>query len=129
MATTPNFISAPRISQVNVATANTAIDGTGTITELISGGTDGTRVLEIVAQCAATSAAALVNIFLSTNGGTTYRLFDSITIGATTASNTVAARRATLTYSNLVLADANHRLGVTTTISQSTNVHALGGNL
>jgi len=129
MASAPSFIGAPRVAQVNVATANTAIDGSGTITELIAGGSNGTRVLEIVAQAGATVAAGLINVFLTTDGGSTWRLFDSITVAALTASNTVGARRNTVTYSNLVLSGASVRLGVTTTISQSVNVHALAGDL
>jgi hypothetical protein len=129
MATSPAFIATAVIGSVNVSTANTAIDGSGTITALLTGAATGTRVLEIDAQCAASSAAALVNVFLSTDSGTTWRLFDQISISAATVSNTVKANRNTTTYANLVLKDATHRLGVTTTISQSTNVIVLGGDL
>lgn len=129
MAASPSFIGTPRVATVNVATANTAIDGTGTITTLITGAATGTRVLEIDAQCAASSAAALINVFLTTNGGSTWRLFDQITITAASASTTVKANRNLATYANLVLPDANASIGVTTTISQSTNVIALGGDL
>jgi hypothetical protein len=129
MANTPSFIGTPRLSTVNVSTANTAIDGTGTITELIVGASTGTRVLEINAQATATTAAALVNIFITTDGGSTWRLFDQITISAATPSNTVKGNRNIATYANLVLPNANTRLGVTTSISQSTNVIALAGDL
>lgn len=129
MAVNPQFINTPRIAMANVATANTAIDGTGTITEVIAGATGGTRVLELVVKLAATSAAAQVNLFLTTDGGTTWRCFDSITVAAATVSTTVASNRTSRTYSNLVLASSSHRVGFTTTIAQSTNVIALGGDL
>jgi hypothetical protein len=129
MASAPSFIGTPRLTTVNIATANTAIDGTGTITSLITGASTGTRILELNAQCGATSAAALVNIFISTDSGTTWRLFDQITITAASQSATVKANRNIATYANLVLPNASARLGVTTTISQSTNVIALGGDL
>lgn len=129
MAANPSFIGTPRYEHVNVATANTAIDGTGTITTLITGASTGTRVLEINTQCAATSAAALVNLFITTNGGTTWRLFDQITITAATVGNTVKANRNLATYANLVLPNTSTSIGVTTTISQSTNVIAMGGDL
>lgn len=128
MATSPAFIGTPRIGITTVSTANTAIDGTGTITTLITGAATGTRVLEVDTQCAATSAAALVNLFLSTDGGTTWHLFDQITITAATSSATVKANRNLATYANLILPDANARLGCTTTISQATKVVALGGD-
>lgn len=129
MAVNPQFINTPRIDMANTATANTAIDGTGTITQVLQGATGGTRVLEINVKCAATSAAAVVNIFLSTDSGTTWRLFDSIAVTAATVSTTVPSFRLSRTYSNLVLASSAHRVGFTTTIAQSTNVISLGGDL
>lgn len=128
MASSPQFINTGVVASVNVASANTALDGTGTITQLVSGASGGTRILEIVAKCAVTSVAAQVGIFISTDSGSTWRLFDQLTIGAATVSTSVASNRVSRSYTNLVLADATQRLGVTTTISQSTNVIALGGN-
>jgi hypothetical protein len=113
----------------NTASANTAIDGTGTITEVIQGATGGTRVLELVVKLVATSAAAQVNLFLTTDSGTTWRCFDSITVTAATISTTVASFRNSRTYSNLLLASSAHRVGFTTTIAQSTNCIAFGGDL
>lgn len=129
MASNPSFLSTARYAAVNVSTANTAIDGTGTITSLLTGVAAGTRVLEIDVQCAATSAAALVNIFISADSGTTWRLFDQITVSAATASNTVKANRNFVSYTNLILPGTTFVLGVTTSISQSTNVIVLGGDL
>ena len=129
MATAPAFIETPCAAAVNVATANTAIDGTGTITELIAGAASGTRVLEVTAKCAATSAAALVNVFLSTDSGSTWKLIDTIAVSAVTVSNTVPSHKGTILFQNLILPSSAYRLGVTTTISQSTNVVALGGDL
>lgn len=129
MATSPSFIGTPRMGSASVSTANTAINGTGTITTLITGAASGTRILEITAQCAATSAAALVNIFISTDSGTTWSLFDQISISAATVSNTVKGNRNTSVYSNLILPSTTHRIGIATTITQNTNVFALGGDL
>jgi hypothetical protein len=129
MAANPAFISTARLTSVNVSTANTAIDGTGTIATLITGVTAGTRVLEIDVQCAATSAAANVNIFLSTDSGTSWKLFDQIAVTAATQSATVKANRNFTVYTNLVLPGTTYVLGVTTSVSQSTNVIALGGDL
>jgi len=129
MATSPAFVSTPRIGRANLSTANTAINGTGTIETLLIGVAAGTRVLEINTQCSATSAAALVNIFLSLDSGTTWSLFDQVTISAATSSNTVKANRNLATYINLVLPDANVRLGCATTISQATQVWALAADL
>jgi hypothetical protein len=128
MATNPAFIGTPRLSVASLSAANTAIDGTGTITALIAGAATGTRVLEINMQCSATAAAALVNIFVSTDSGSTWTLFDQIAVTAATVSNTVKGNRNIATYTNLILPDATYRLGVTTTIAQATRVYALGGD-
>jgi hypothetical protein len=131
MAATPTFISTPRLSVVNVATANTARDGSGTIVELIAGVAAGTKVLEVVAQAAisGTVTAGMVTLFTSTDGGSTWRLFDEIAIAAASSAVAVKATRNTATYSNLVLIGTNHRLGAATTIAQSVNVAALAGDL
>jgi hypothetical protein len=129
MATNPSFISTPRIGRASLSAANTALDGTGTITELIAGVAAGTRILQIDAQCAATSAAALVNLFLSDDSGSTWTLFDQIGIVAATVSNTVKANRNFTLYTNLTLPSATWRIGCTTTIAQATRVYAFGGDL
>jgi hypothetical protein len=127
MATSPAFISTPRIGVASVSSANTAIDGTGTITDLLTGVTAGTRVLEINAQCSATSAAALINLFLY--DGANWHLFDQIAITAATVSTTVKGNRNFSTYTNLVLPSASWKVGCTTTIAQATRVFALGADL
>ena len=129
MATNPSFISTPRIGRASLSAANTALDGSGTITELIAGVAAGTRILQIDAQCSATSAAALINLFLSDDSGSTWTLFDQISIVAATVSNTVKANRNFTTYTNLILPSATWRIGCTTTIAQATRVYALGGDL
>ena len=128
MALSPAFISTPRISVASVSTAVTDLTGATGVTTLITGAATGTRVLEIDVQCAATSAAALVNIFLTLDAGTTWTLFDQIAVTAATSSATVKANRNLATYSNLILPDTNARLGCTTTVSQLTKVIALGGD-
>lgn len=131
MASNPSFVSTPRLEVVNISTANNTRSGSGTITELIAGVAAGTKITEIVAQCNVTGAitAGLVTVFVSTDGGTTWRLFDEITISSTTSSNSAKATRNSATYSNLVLVGTNHRLGVATTIAQSITVAAMGGDL
>jgi hypothetical protein len=129
MATSPSFVSTPRIGRASLSIANTALDGTGAIETLLIGVAAGTRVLEINTQCLATSATALVNLFLSLDGGTTWSLFDQILISAAISSNTGKAARNLAAYTNLVLPNANARLGCTTTISQATQVWALAADL
>jgi hypothetical protein len=130
MATSPAFISTARIGRCSLSTANTATDGTGTITDLIIGAAAGTRVLSINVQGTATTVAALVNIFLY--DGTNYDLFDQFTISATTGSTTVKGYRLVTSYTDLVLPSATWKLGATLTVaptSGTVRVAAFGGDL
>jgi len=130
MAASPAFISTPRIGRVSLSSSNTATDGTGTITDLITGVSAGTRVLSINVQGTATTVAALVNIFLW--DGTQWDLFDQITISATTGSNTAKAYRLVTAYTDLVLPSASWKLGATITVQPTTGtvrVTAFGGDL
>ena len=129
MATNPSFVSTPRVGVASLSAANTNIDGTGSITALLTGAAAGTRVLEIDVQCAATSAAALVNVFLSSDSGSTWTLFDQVAVSAATVSTTVKANRNLATYANLILPSASHQLGVASTVAQATKVIALAGDL
>ena len=130
MAASPAFISTPRIGRCSLSTANTATDGTGTITDLITGVAAGTRVLSINVQGTATTVAALVNIFLW--DGTQWDLFDQVTITATTGSTTVKGYRLVTAYTDLVLPSTSHKLGATISVAPTTGtvrVSAFGGDL
>ena len=129
MASTPSFTSTPRVGVANVSAANTNRDGTGTITALITGAAAGTKVTSITAQAAVTTTAGMVRIFLTTDAGSTWRLFDELAIAAATVSASVKGTRTTTTYTDLVLPDASHRLGCTTHNAESINVIALAGDL
>ena len=130
MAASPAFISTPRIDRVSLSTANTATDGTGTINDLIVGVSAGTRILSVNVQGTATTVASLVNLFLW--NGTTWDLFDQITISNATGSNTVKGYRLVTAYTDLVLPNANYKLGATITVAPTTGtvrVLAFGGDL
>jgi len=130
MAASPAFISTPRIGRVSLSTANTATDGTGTISDLIVGVSAGTRILSVNVQGTATTVASLVNLFLF--DGTNWDLFDQVTISATTGSSTVKGYRLVTAYTDLVLPSASYKLGATISVAPTTGtvrVAAFGGDL
>lgn len=127
MATNPQFAVTPRLASVNVATANTNRDGTGTIATLITGAATGTRVNEIVVKARVTTTAGMIRIYLY--DGTTYYLFDEITMLAATPSGTVQATRANVTYANLFLPSASWSVRVSTHNAESADVTAMGADL
>lgn len=127
MAANPSFAATPRLAAVNVATANTNRDGTGTVATLITGASTGTRVAEIVVQARVTTTAGMVRVFLY--DGTTYRLFDEIAIAAATVSASVKGTRVSTTYSNLILPSASWSVVVSTHNAESMDVTALAADL
>jgi len=127
MATSPQFAVTPRIGAVSIATADASYTAPSSVGTLITGAATGTRIAEIVVKNAATSAAAIVRIFLY--DGTTYWHFDEITIAAATGSSTVQQSRVSTTYNNLILPSSSWSLRVTTSVSQTTHVIALGADL
>lgn len=127
MATSPVFAVTPRIGAVSIATAETSYTAPTNVGTLITGATTGTRIAEIVVKLAATSAAAIVRVFLY--DGTTYWLFDEVTVVAATGSNTVQQTRVSAIYGNLILPNNLWSVRVTTSISQTTHVTAFGADL
>jgi len=127
MAAEPVFAVTPRIASVNVATANTNRDGTGTVATLITGASTGTRIAEIVVQARVTTTAGMVRVFL--HDGSTFFFFDEISVAAATASASVKATRVSTTYNNLVLPSASWSVRVSTHNAESIDVTALGADL
>jgi hypothetical protein len=129
MATSPAFAITPRIGNVSIATAESSYTAPTNVGTLITGASTGTRIAEIVVKLAATSAAAIVRVFLYDASTTTYWHFDEITVPAATGSSTVQQTRVSATYNNLILPSASWSIRVTTSVSQATHVTALGADL
>jgi hypothetical protein len=127
MATSPVFAVTPRIGSVSIATADSSYTAPTNVGTLITGASTGTRISEIVVKNAATSAAAVVRIFLYDSS--TYWLFDEVTIVAATGSSTVQQSRVSTVYNNLILPSASWSVRVTTSVSQATHVTAFGADL
>lgn len=132
MATAPAFISTPRVGVGAVDTAQTA-RATGTATDVVdvlSAGTSGTRILEVVVKATDDPADCCVVLWL--HNGTTNYVFDEIDLGNPAAgSATVTSYRGTTTYSNLVIPTGwKLQASITaTTTGGKVNVIALGGDL
>jgi hypothetical protein len=127
MATSPQFAVTPRIGTVSIATADASYTAPSNVGTLITGASTGTRIAEIVVKNAATSTAAIVRVFLY--DGSTYWLFDEITVAAATGSSTVQQTRVSNTYNNLILPSSSWSVRVTTSVSQTTHVTAFGADL
>jgi hypothetical protein len=129
MAASPSFTSTPRIGSVTVSTANTNLDGTGTIVSVLTGVAAGTKVFEVRVQAQGTTSDGAVRLFLSTDGGSTWRLFEEFSVPLTTVSASSRAVQGSRSYDNLVLPNASCQLGASTHNAESFSVFAFGGDL
>jgi hypothetical protein len=92
MSSAPNFASvalAPDV--VQISTANTNRDGTGTLGTISTGTTDGVVIEKITIKATGTTTAGIVRFFVSVNTGSTKLLIDEIYVSAITPSGTVPA--------------------------------------
>ena len=127
MASSPAFAVTPIVGMAQVSVANTNRDGTtGTYVTLLTAGSSGTRVAEIVTQGSVTTTAGMVRLFLT--DGTTTRMFDEVSIAAATVSGTVKGNRVSTTYTNLVI-PSGWSIKASTHNAEAINIWALGANL
>lgn len=94
----PVFVLTPRTGVVQISTANTNLDGTGTLGTLFQAGPNGARLDCINIKATITTTAGMIRLFL-TKGGST-RLWKEVPVSAITPSGTVAAFEAVVEASN-----------------------------
>ena len=125
MATTPAYAATPRSLDVaQVSAANTNRDGTGTIVTVCAGVAAGTRVSSVTAKAAVTTTAGMVRLYLSTDTGSTWRLYREIPVSAITASASVATFYGRLDFEDLVLTGTSDLLGASTHNAEAINIWA-----
>ena len=142
MSTQPAYAAAPVVGVANISTANTARDGTGTITQLVVGRVPGTRIERIEYRATVTTTAGMVRIFKKDSGLTlsadgtvssysagTWRLIKELTVSAVTVgANTEAANGSWAPTGGIALGPFE-QLGVSTHAAEAINVIAYGGHL
>ena len=123
MASAPAYAANPRsLDIVQVSAANTNRDGTGTIVTACAGVAAGTRISSVTLTATVTTTAGMVRLFLSTDTGTTWRLFKEISVIAATPSATVKAFTAREEFEDLVLTGTSDLLGASTHNAEAINV-------
>lgn len=106
MATTPTFASVPRAASALLGAAETNLQVPTTTSTVFTAGASGSKIEEIVVEATnttltVTTVAGLVYIFL--HDGTTFHMFDTITVTAISGTATVPPFRASSRYTNLVI--------------------------
>lgn len=129
--TEPIFTLTPIIGKVNISTANTNRDGTGTISTVVTGGTNGTRISRITIIATATTTAGMVRLYIGDDAGTpVISLWKEIPIAAATPSASAATfiYIINLTSESALIIPASYTLRASTHNAESFNIIAEGGN-
>ena len=137
LATAPNTSPIFTLTPVNtwscaITTANTAMDGTGTISTIYTAGGAGAYVQRIRVKALGTNVATVVRIFIN-NGSTptsaaNNTLYGELSLPATTASNSAA--NPDFEYPMNLILPPSYTLTccIGTTIVAGVQVIAIGGN-
>lgn len=120
----PVFALKPEIGKVAISTANTALDGSGTLSSaLVTATTDGCKVTKIWYKSEATTTAGMIRIFISDSAGANFDLFDEMLVTAITVGSTTKSAEGYITYSDLELKEGQI-IKVSTTNATAFNVFA-----
>lgn len=126
---TPVFAQTPICGVGQVSTANTNRDGTGTVATLYTAGSNGGRIEYIRAKATVTTTAGMVRIFISTDSGTTKRLWAEINIVAVTVGAATQAAEGEYRPALPLLLPAGALIYASTHNAEAINVFAHGGDL
>jgi len=96
VASTPAFANTPNLgaslSAARISTANTGLDGSGTLATLVTGGASGTRVERVNVKAIVTTTAGMIRFFLCDSAGTpNKRLVHELPVSAVTPAASTPA--------------------------------------
>jgi hypothetical protein len=115
---------------VMINTANTNRDGTGSLGDVITGTTDGTRVDRVVIKAGGTTTNGMVRVYLY--NGTNTMLWDEVFVPAITASNTAVTFKSTIQspdlMSPLIVLASGQKIQVSTVQAETFYVTAHGAD-
>jgi hypothetical protein len=129
MATSPVFAATPRCAVVQVTTANTARDGSGTPVTIFSAGASGSRIERVRVCGTGTTTAGVIRLFIHDNSNA--RLIKEILVTAITPSTTVEVYSADVDCSfngGCIILPVNYSLRATTHNTETFNIHVFGAD-
>jgi len=127
--TSPIFTFTPKIGMVQISTANTNRDGTGTLGTVITGATDGTRITRIVVKAIVTTTAGMVRLFIE-DGSSNIHLWREVVVTAITVAASVGGFVAVLEFldDRALILPSGYMLKASTHNAETFNVIAEGGD-
>lgn len=125
---TPIFVQTVKNASATTSTANTGRDGSGTISTLCTAGANGSKVFTIVVNFEVTTTAGTVRLYISSDNGTTWDMFEEIYVPAITVSASQPAFRWEKSYDNLVLVATNGKIGFAPHAAEAVTATAFYGD-
>jgi hypothetical protein len=87
--TSPIYVATPKTAVAILSEANTNRDGTGTVVDLYTGATNGSRLDDITISATSTTPAGVVRALLYNATAASYKLLDEYIVAAVTPSTTL----------------------------------------
>lgn len=130
--TDPIYVLTPIVGIGTITTANTAMDGTGTVVTLETGGTNGSYIENVSARGLGTNVATALRLFLN-NGSTNATasnnaLIADVTLPATTASNNSALSPIDIPLNIRIPSGWNLNATIGTTVAAGYALTSFGGD-
>ena len=130
MASTPQYSATVNTGIVVVSTANTNLDGTGTLGTVLTAGSSGSRIDDIHIKAIATTTAGCVRIFIH-NGSSAFLVAENPVL-ALSPSATIPAYESHLNQENCdflpLSLPTGYSLRASTEKAESFNIIAQGGD-
>lgn len=125
MSNNAQYASTVRSAAAALSAANTNRDGTGTIVDVTTGATNGTRIDDIYITATSTTTAGMIRFYI-TDGSAVTRLWKEVVVTANTPSSTNPAWTSSLLDLALIL-QSTWKLRASTNNAEAFNVHITRG--
>jgi len=134
--TSPIFTLTPRAVTAIIAAANTARDGSGALVDVMTAGSNGSRIDYITFTSSqasvGASSARVQRVFLTDTSGLNPRIISEVVLPAVTSSNTAIGATSTITFTNGLVIASGQKIQVTQSVyasaADNTSVLVRGGD-
>lgn len=127
MSASPVFVGTPKVWQQALSAANTARDGTGTLADVLTSGTNGSRIDKVRVVASGTTSAGVIRLFLY-DGTNTY-LIKEMLVDAITPSTTVKVWEGEATFVDGLVLPTTWHLKASTHNAELFKIFAQGGDI
>jgi hypothetical protein len=124
MAASPVFAGTPKVWQQALSVANTALDGTGTLADVLTAGASGSRLDRVRVKASGTTTVGMIRLFIY-DGTNTY-FYKDIPVAAVTPSASVQSWEADVTMA--MDFPATWHLKASTNNAETFKIFGLGGD-